>query len=958
MANFHYNIRYVFLLLFFGCWTEVFAQVLLGKYPIQNFTPTEYKAGIQNIDFAQNRDMTIFVANNLGVLSFNGNSWETHDFKTGKKKRALAFDEVTNRLYVGSQGEFGFFQDDWHYVSLVDLIPEDSKDFDEVWDVYQIDSKVYFCTFQGIYVYDGQSIEVIKQKGGLGRSFRARGKIFTQSQQGILFEIDGNKLVQNYTQGEAQQVIAGVIAEDEGYLIFYNSGQIEFTSPFGVSKKYEDLIQALDGTYVNHVTQLSDTRLVVSTQTSGLFLYDQLTGSLETIDMDDGLQTNACLRSFQDHAGNLWVGMQNGIAILYINSPMRLINKEINIQGSGYEAVHTAEGTYFTTSNGIYFLANDAAQSIFLEGTEGPAYSMQEIAGKLYAGHHRGLFLLENGEAGLLVPTDGLWQVKQLRSNSRFAIGGTYSGLFLFRINENTYLEAIQKIVGFNASSRFFEEDNEGRIWAGQYYKGLYQLTLSEDMTEAEVVNISEASDLPIQEQIVLSRVGNDLYLATNSGLYQLEANQNSLANADFFADDIGQQPVYLFQQDDKNKVHVIADKTVGFFKQISTGNYQFFPSSLYQLRYHLNNDLLHVSMDAGNGVLFSANEGFIHYDPELEDPLKIENPLVISQVYSVSEDSILYVQKPFAVAPEKIERIVISPKARVLKIEVESFQFNDLDNQQFRYFLKGFDEAFGPWTNTPSKEYTNLREGNYEFTAQYRDHLGRITNSQILYLQVKPPFYRSLFAKAFYIIGAMLLLFWVFRIQKRRYKQKTQKIEYEKQLELANKQKKLIEIQQQKEKELLQLKEEKMKSELQHLNKLLATSTMNLVVKNEFIESIKEELKEVKDKGKKVETKQALEKIVKGIDINLRLQEDWEQFEHHFEKVHVDFLTRLRTDYPHLTPNDQKLCTFLRLNLNTKEIAHLLSISLRGVEVARYRLRKKLGLEKGQNLSKFILEY
>ena len=76
-----------------------------GKYPVQNFMPSDYKAGIQNIDFAQNRNMTLFVANNLGILSYNGKSWERHATRTGKKQRSLAFDEKANRLYFGSQGE-------------------------------------------------------------------------------------------------------------------------------------------------------------------------------------------------------------------------------------------------------------------------------------------------------------------------------------------------------------------------------------------------------------------------------------------------------------------------------------------------------------------------------------------------------------------------------------------------------------------------------------------------------------------------------------------------------------------------------------------------------------------------------------------------------------------------------------------------------------------------------------
>ena len=160
------------------------------------------------------------------------------------------------------------------------------------------------------------------------------------------------------------------------------------------------------------------------------------------------------------------------------------------------------------------------------------------------------------------------------------------------------------------------------------------------------------------------------------------------------------------------------------------------------------------------------------------------------------------------------------------------------------------------------------------------------------------------------------------------------------------------------KQKELQRLKEEKTQSELSHLSNLLAASTMNLVVKNEFMENIKNELKEVNAKTEITERRKLLEKIVKEIDKNLKLQEDWQQFEHHFDRVHGDFLTRLTKEFTDLTPGEQKLCAFLRLKMDTKEIANLMSISLRGVEVARYRLRKKFQLDTNQNLSKFILEY
>lgn len=919
-----------------------------GKYPIQHFTPKDYKAGIQNIDFAQNRDMTLFVANNLGVLAFNGKDWEVHAFQTGKKERSLAFDERTCRLYAGSQGEFGYFQEDWKYVSLLELIPASARDLDEVWDVFVFNSNVYFCTFQGLYVYDGRSISVIRPAEGLNRSFLATGKLFTQNAQGRLLEVRDQQLVPSFPQNLRNQIIAGIVPDAGGYLLFYNSGEIEFTNAFGVVPRYGNLAKVLRGTYVNHVIQLSDTRLAISTQTSGLFLYDMQQQTLENITAEEGLLSNACLRAFQDASGNLWVGMQSGIALIYLNSPMRFINQEINLQGSGYEAFEAGDGVYYTTSNGIYFQAKNSTKSGFMNGTEGPAYGMQLIAGKLYAGHHTGLFLLENGKARRMAYTDGLWQVKQLRSKPQYAIGGAYSGLYLFRIGENRELQVVQKIAGFNESSRFFEEDQKGRIWVGQFYKGLYQLDLSEDLREAQV---NRNLAFPAEDQVTVSNIGNELYFATRENLYRLDQATGRIVEEEIFSKEIGDHQVYLLAQDKQKNIHVFAENLVGFFKPVSAHHYTFVRSSLYQLRYSVNNDLLNVSVNTSNGVLFNANEGFIYYDPKLENQISLEKPLVVSKVYSVAEDSILYARPPFGAKPGNIPKLAVSPRAKVLQFAVESFQFNNAGNQQFRYFLQGFDEKYGEWTSAPAKEYTNLKEGEYAFFVQTRNDLGEILTSQPLPLKVKPPFHRRFLVKVFYVLLGISALVLVSRFQKRRYKRKAKIAE-------QTRQQRLLEIEQQKAQELVQLEKEKVESELRHLNNQLAATTMNLVVKNEFIETIKEELKEARQKSENREMKQALEKIVRDIESTLRLQEDWEQFERHFDQVHGDFLARLRNEFLDLTPNEQKLCAFLRLNLTTKEISNLMNISLRGVEVARYRLRKKLGLQQGDNLTKYILEY
>ena len=80
-----------------------------------------------------------------------------------------------------------------------------------------------------------------------------------------------------------------------------------------------------------------------------------------------------------------------------------------------------------------------------------------------------------------------------------------------------------------------------------------------------------------------------------------------------------------------------------------------------------------------------------------------------------------------------------------------------------------------------------------------------------------------------------------------------------------------------------------------------------------------------------------------------------WEEFEVRFQEVYTGYYTKLNTKFPDLTPNELRLCAFFRLNMTTKEIAAITYQSTNSIVVARYRLRKKLGLEKEENLVGFL---
>ncbi|WP_025864383.1 helix-turn-helix transcriptional regulator [Prolixibacter bellariivorans] len=142
------------------------------------------------------------------------------------------------------------------------------------------------------------------------------------------------------------------------------------------------------------------------------------------------------------------------------------------------------------------------------------------------------------------------------------------------------------------------------------------------------------------------------------------------------------------------------------------------------------------------------------------------------------------------------------------------------------------------------------------------------------------------------------------------------------------------------------------------HKEKELANASMEMIQKNKMLIKIKNDLK-VASENVSEETVQAkLKSILKRVDRQVNNEKQWQVFETHFETVHEDFLSRIKDQFPELSPKELKLCAYLRMNVSSKEIAALMNISVRGVEISRYRLRKKLRLQRHENLTDFILSY
>jgi DNA-binding CsgD family transcriptional regulator len=216
----------------------------------------------------------------------------------------------------------------------------------------------------------------------------------------------------------------------------------------------------------------------------------------------------------------------------------------------------------------------------------------------------------------------------------------------------------------------------------------------------------------------------------------------------------------------------------------------------------------------------------------------------------------------------------------------------------------------------------------------------------------ILPPWYQTTWAFAVYVIIFISFNYLFFKWLRKLFLRQQQKHEEEqKQLQYLHQ----LEIEKS-EKEIIKLRNEKLEAEIGHKNKELASTAMHLVQKGELLGNVREELQRLKKVSNGEGSSDELKKMLKILNEEHKMDKDWEQFALHFDNVHSDFLQILKINYPKINTHELKLSAYLRMNLSSKEIAQLENISVRGVEISRYRLRKKLQIPTETNLYDFLM--
>ena len=273
---------------------------------------------------------------------------------------------------------------------------------------------------------------------------------------------------------------------------------------------------------------------------------------------------------------------------------------------------------------------------------------------------------------------------------------------------------------------------------------------------------------------------------------------------------------------------------------------------------------------------------------------------------------------------------------------------YNDY-TYKVRYRLEGYSDQWIPDGRNLQKKYARLPYGSYVFRAEIYD-TGRVLASVEFPFEILSPWYLSYWAVGSYILIGLCLLallqYIVYRFVKKKKDRVIEQQRVAHQAELERQEKKIIE-----------LEKEQLEADLRFKSKELSSVVMMNIAHQEFLNSLKEEIQKQKLSGQ--HSRKNLDKLLALVNNNIVSDEEsWIMFQANFDRIHENFFRNLKLQYTDLTSGDLRFCALLRLNMPTKEIAKLLNISTRGVDAARYRLRKKFNLLPEESLTDFLINF
>lgn len=747
-----------------------------GTPLLRVFLPADYGADQQNWAIAQGPDGVLYVGNTRGVLVFDGQRWTLVPVANGSAVRSLAID-AAGVVHVGAIGEIGRLEagpDGMpRYVSLLEHVPADARDFADVWGAIATPEGVVFSTRQRLLRWDGTRMATWTPGSRFGVAHRgADGVVLVEAGRGLVAlrgdaveALPGAEAITEPARlgiapwpgaegaGEPSLLVS---TPDRGFLRLADGA----LSPWP-SAAAEAITR--DGLMVKSLQWLADGRLVAGTLQGGLHVLDAQGHPLAQLDADAGLPDPSVAATFQDREGGLWLALGQGLARLAIADPLTRLDARHGLEGAPI-ALHRHRGTLVVGTTLGAFALRPGPRPRFerLPGIDAQTWAFLSAGDALLVGSVQGVHALEGGRARQVLEAYSASALLASRAHPGRIYVGLADGVAVLEAEGAGWRDA-GRLPGVAGTARTLHEDAAGRLWIGTLAGGVLRVDApAPGAGDASVHAFGIADGLPGDAYNAVVELDGAPAFATAAGVLRFDE-----AAGRFVPD-----PAYagLFEAPRTAwAVHAAAGggawlstedpasglRETGLARPGADGAPAIWDPAA--LRPFAGQEAYAILAEPDGVAWFATPEGLYRLDGTLPAAPAPGFDTLLRRVLA-ADGRVLHGGGGATASAD----LALPHAGDALRFEYAAPRFGGsgarADAVRFRTRLDGADAGWSPWRVEDYRDYTNLFEGEYVFRVQAMDARGIVGREATLAFRVLPPWYRTPWAYAAYALALALL--------------------------------------------------------------------------------------------------------------------------------------------------------------------------------------------------------
>ncbi len=839
----------------------------------------------------------VYFASDGGLLEYDGKTWKSFTGSIGFTRAVLVVND--SLIFTGSDLDFGVWQrnkyQEFDYTSLYPF-REDAFDVsEEFWQIHQWQDDILFVSSRNVYVYRNEQLVKIAAPSSFSSSFKENNQVyFADEKQGLfVFQDFSLQKVTDFPSQFNARVIGMYQHDDNQVMVTRDLGLYLFADG-AITPLNNELSIELTAAKVFSFEQIDENHFAFGTVLKGLYIANKDGKIIHYINRQKGLPSNTILSMHHSPAGLLWLGMDYGVSVLDLQSNFTTFYDYRGDFGTGHTALLKDNTFYLGTNQGLYRSAWDELNN------------------------NSEIFRFQ-----IIPETEGqVWTLENI-NNTLFM--GHDNGLFTVKGNTVERLsnqEGVWTIVPYND---YLLTGNYNGISIFHKENGKWTFLKKMDTI------LGSCNELIIEKDNIL------WVNIPNFGIIRAVLDQNlNPAERLIFPADIFEGDDALIKKDVQG-IHVFTDRW----------QYTYNPSEKEFIQTQ-ESEIFPVVEGQLSGIYLPAT---INSDYEF---YPVYNGFALRLLSSESKSN----EADLSLTLRRIEAFNNDEKVLLYPGEKVPYQLNNfhieciVPNQkdvlyQFKLNEKG---TWSEWEANNTFEFLNLKHGEYKIFVRALVN-DEVLEQPVITFRIAAPWYFSWYAVTIYILLLVLLIYMIYSWQKISLKKQKKQM-------LLREQNSLRQQKEKHQQEIMALEQQKLQAEYDQLKQQLKNKTIELANKAKEDEEKNRLLLALKEKCDNAQknpspSKRQWHEMQRLLDSYINVEDN--TFEIQMDELHQEFFKKLKDRFPGLSSNDLRLCAYLRIGLNSKEIAEIMNIQPSSSYISRSRLRKKLKLKAEDDLYDFL---